>query len=712
MTRWKLRRRDDEGAMLIFALLITTTIALVVGVVLTRGDGSLRATVTLRDVAGTSYAADAAGNIAINNLRTGYGFTSNPSGFDNALGGKGCFGGTLGADLTDTLALNGFYPATGTVKTSSAFVECTGEAGTGQQGSPVPINDSNKPGYAIVTLGDAGTHANGHLTASDALKVHGGIYADGDIIGPVSVDAGDVRATGSCSATTVTGTATKTCGGVGPVDDPNYNHELGSTVPVLQTPPTTCSGGVATFTPGYYDSAKELNDAMALPCRVMWFKPGNYYFDFHDEACTDVCPDGVYPDITNVWSVPRGTDVLGGTPTNPTTGAVLAKPPSPLPTDADGLIPGNCQSPITDVNAQGVQFVFGGNSRMFLNGNGSTGAHMELCASYHSDRPPIELYGLKTGSTPSAVTDTGRDISNGGSVVSAGAFTGATVANLKGGGPGATWKTTTANQSSSILKIDGFQPSRTVPTGSIVTQATLHVTHTEPATGANFAGNAKLTIGAWSLSTAITATTSTTTTDIPITGTNLTDLQKAVRLAGYTGATVEYTANAKQNNATTTVGPITLDLKYFVPVLRGESGTCIATGTSCPLLSTDPSGNNKINMYLQGTTYAPLADLSIVLSNFSAEVAKFGVIARRVEFDVNTGNPRYTGPVFEIPDNSPGYGYNNTTVHLKVHVCLGKPTCSASDPVSLTARVQVWDPTGVPVPPKRQVTILSWSHQR
>ena len=42
-----------------------------IGVVLTRGDGSLRATVALRDVAGSSYAADAAAKVAINDLRTG-----------------------------------------------------------------------------------------------------------------------------------------------------------------------------------------------------------------------------------------------------------------------------------------------------------------------------------------------------------------------------------------------------------------------------------------------------------------------------------------------------------------------------------------------------------------------------------------------------------------------------------------------------------------
>lgn len=716
--RTRLRRpRGDEGALLIFAIIIITTVALVTGVVLTRGDGSLRATVALRDVTRTSYAADGAAQVAINALRTGYN-TGNgepdPWYYTN-VSGTGCFGYDGVAPTTtpiNTLVMNNLMPkVTGeNTQALSARVECTPDDATGAQGSAVPINSSNKPGYAIVTLGDPSTHTGGTVTATDPLRVHGGIYANGAINGQVTVDAGTVRATGSCSGTTVTGTATKSCGSGPAIDDPNYNHELGSTVPDLRTPPTSCTSGVATFNPGYYDSAQALNTAMGL-CRVMWFKPGNYYFDFHDEACTDVCPDGVYAGTTNVWTIPRGTDLLGGTPTNPTTGAVLARPPSPLPSDAAGLVPGNCQSPITDVNALGVQFVFGGNSRMYLDGNGSSGARMELCGTYHADRPPIDLYGLKTGATPTVTNDTPRDISNGGSVVAPGSFTGATVANLKAGGAGATWTTTNGNAATTTLKIDGFQPSTTVPAGSVLTEATLRVTHKEPATGASFAGSAKLTVGTWSLTTAVTATTSSTTTSIPVTGANLAALQNAVHDAGYTGAAVEYTATAKQNNATTTVGPITLDLKYAVPVLRGQSGTCIASGTSCPLLSTDPSGNNKINMYLQGTTYAPLADFNIVLSNFSAEVAKFGIVARQLEFDVNTGNPRYTGPVFEIPDNSPGFGFETTLLRLDVYVCPGL-TCASGGELALRSKVRLFDQGGTPGPPNRQVSVLSWSHTR
>lgn len=714
MIAWARRRarmRRDEGAMLIFALIIITTIAVVVGTLLTRGDGSLRATVALRNVAGTSYAADAAANVAINDLRTGYGFTGNPneSGFNNSLDGIGCFGNNVGNGGTDTLSLPGFYPATGSVGPSSAYVECAGEAGTGQQGSPVPINNSNKPGYAIVTL-------NGNLTASAPLKVHGGIYANGSIVGTVSLDAGDVKATGTCASTTVSGTATKQCAPSSPappVGDPNYTDELGGTVPALQKPPTSCTGGVAIFNPGYYDNADAMNTASNMGCAsVLWFKPGNYYFDFHNSSCGTYCPTSVFGQTSNdVWTVPRGVSVVGGTPTN-AAGAVISIPSS------NPTMPGSCQSPITDVNAVGVQFVFGNDSRMLLAGNGTSGAHMELCGSYHSNRPPIELLGLKTGGTLSTTNANGLTPS--GTVTTtkdAGTWTNADAASVSAvGGNAATWTTTGNGTKNATITIPGYAPAGSIPAGSILTGATLNVTHSEAGTAAT----ATIKVNG--------ASAATGSFTIPLRGASGTDsisfnsttnagifntLQQQVHDNGFAGATTVYTEKVASNgNNTVTIDASKLDLTYAVPLLRGETGTCVATGTSCSLVALDPSGNNKIFMYFQGTTYAPLADVNITLSNFSAEVAKFGVIARQLEFNVNTGNPSWTGPVFEIPDNSPGYGYNNTTVDLKVHVCLGSATvtaaCMTSTP-SLTSRVQLWDPTGAPVPPSRQMTVLSWS---
>lgn len=732
----RLRRRlvrrsfDDRGAILLIAIIIVTVVAVVTGLVLTRGDGSLRATIALRDVARSSYAADGAAQVAINALRTGYNVgDGEPSPwFYTNVDGTGCFGfdGSGGSSVPkDTLPVDNVIPkeAGDTQSAMSAAVVCEPENATGEQGSAVPINSSNKPGYAIVTLGDRTTQTGGTLTAGETLKVHGGIYANGNIAGPVSLTAGDVRATGNCPSTTVTAPATKRCADAppapGPIGDPNYNHELGNTVPVFRTPPTTCTSSVAVFEPGYYDSAAQMNAATAL-CNVAWFKPGNYYFDFRDETCTDICPNGVFAGTENVWTIPRGKDVLGGTPTNPVTGAVLALPPSSLPTDDDNeLIPGNCQSPITNVNAVGVQFVFGGNSRLYLAGGGSRGARMELCASYHANRPPIEIYGLKTGDTPTAANDNGSTVTAVGAV---GNYTGATVANLNAADGNqatnanlAVWARNNTGpnsiQSSSVT-VSGFAPGTTIPKGAIVTAATLRVTHRS--TGSANAMTLTPNLGTGPITYTLPARVNLGTENINLAArSGWSNFQKAVHDEGFTGASFKFDGFLGRNQ-TSQLDAVSLDLTYYVPVLRGQQGTCIETGTSCPLLSTDSSGNNKIQMYLQGTTYAPYAHMSIVLSNFSAEVAKFGVIVRSLSFTVNTGNPRYSGPVFEIPDDSPGFGFETTLVRLKVYLCPGVTSGCTPDSgeLHLEARVKVFDPGGILSAVNRKVDVLSWSHQR
>ena len=64
-------REDDSGAMLIVALIIITSVAVVTGALLTQGGTNFRATETLKGVAGTSYTGDTAAKVAVNNLRLG-----------------------------------------------------------------------------------------------------------------------------------------------------------------------------------------------------------------------------------------------------------------------------------------------------------------------------------------------------------------------------------------------------------------------------------------------------------------------------------------------------------------------------------------------------------------------------------------------------------------------------------------------------------------
>jgi hypothetical protein len=51
-----------------------------------------------------------------------------------------------------------------------------------------------------------------------------------------------------------------------------------------------------------------------------------------------------------------------------------------------------------------------------------------------------------------------------------------------------------------------------------------------------------------------------------------------------------------------------------------------------------------------------------------------------------------------------------TVLYLTVYLCPGSNTCSSATGTSkLHAVIEVLDPSGIPVPGARQITVLSWS---
>ena len=157
--------------MLIVALIIITTVALVTGALLTHGGTNFRATVALEGVAGTSYAADTAAKVAINNLRLGATapgwVTPTFPGlwtdwvYTNNADGAGCFGAD-GTSPDNSLELNNVYPKAGDqAADSSARVECSVVPGTGifGAGSGVGIEDPDPTdafARALTTVGTTG----------------------------------------------------------------------------------------------------------------------------------------------------------------------------------------------------------------------------------------------------------------------------------------------------------------------------------------------------------------------------------------------------------------------------------------------------------------------------------------------------------------------------------------------------------------------------
>jgi hypothetical protein len=709
---------DDRGAILVIAIIIVTVVAVVTGLVLARGDGSLRATVALRDVARSSYAADGAAQVAINALRTGYNTGTGtdlgtPWFYTNADNGTGCFGYN-GAALSRTprpeLAVDNVIPKESgdTQSAMSAAVVCEPEDATGEQGSAVPINNSNKPGNAILTLGTGGETGFNFKTngSGAAFRVKGGIWVNSNI---VRDNNGNLESTESIRARTG---CTPSSAMVAPVvdcsaaaaADPNYQSDLqiaGTGIPELRTPPANCNGGTVTLQAGYYDDVSKLNAITDSNQNCfIHLQPGPYYFDFHNESADALYDGDIASNAGNTWRIGSRKTVIAGTLTS------------------DTSVPGRCVNPIDDVNANGVQLIFGGTSRVVIEASGQDTA-VEICGSYHASRPPIAIYGQKTGTTPTATVVDGGNALRPTSVPTPGNFLGATAAALEEtGGAEAVWTKAGNGNQNSTMTVDGFAPTTAIPKGAILTAAKLRIKHKEGAPGATASSvtvTAKDSAGTTALANSVNlpvqATSTTDEVNLASNTANWTALKRAVHDKGFTGASVAYRAVLGTAGQTASVDSIRLELSYIVPQLRAQSGTVAAAGGS-PVIQVS---GNATTYYVQGTTYVPLAKIDLSLNNLDESVFRFGVIARSlVVFE--TGSFDYPGAVIELPDNSPGFGFETTLVRLKVYLCPGMTSgCTSSNgELYLESRVKIFDSGGggAITPATRKVDVLNWSHTR
>ncbi|MCU1356441.1 MAG: hypothetical protein JWM89_1859 [Acidimicrobiales bacterium] len=205
--------------------------------------------------------------------------------------------------------------------------------------------------------------------------------------------------------------------------DPNYAHR--PIVTAAGVVPATCAGvGVTAIDPGTFTSAVALSNLFAsTSCKdkYIWFKPGVYYFNFTDIADQSVrCgnPDAsqyiLRPESNrHEWCVGRGPDashpnassnnvhIVGGEPYN-WVGITAPTASTAFPQDITGDNPygGNC-----DPGKPGVQFIFGGDSRVYV-----ADGTFELCAgpvAGNPNAPQVAIYGLKQATFTTTVTQTG-----------------------------------------------------------------------------------------------------------------------------------------------------------------------------------------------------------------------------------------------------------------------------------------------------------------
>jgi hypothetical protein len=677
-------RRDDTGASLALVLVIVTVLGLGLAALLSFSATSARVTVGVRDQAATGYTADGAVQAAVNDLRT-HTF--------NGAAGQHCF-----STGQDTLQLSNFAGP------DSAAVSCVVDPAKVLIQCP-SLSQCNRPGSAILSLGKIPGEdgVNIQQPTGSTFRVHGTVFSNStiDVVNGALNTNTRVYARGACIGT-IQSTPAAYCnyGNTPNVlgDDPGYAPAT-TTVPVHRTlPACTTPNSVVTFLPGYYDDAKGLSDIMAgnSGCRhsTWWFKPGAYYFDFHN-AGTNSNP---LLKGSNVWEVDDGY-LVAGTPVD-AAGVVVASPANPA------TIPGACDNPIKHATAVGVQFIFGGDSQLVVKSG-----QAEICGTYSASRPPIAVYGLTSGSEQT--TSGTLKVT---AVPTPGQFgASATVTNLADvdATKFATW-TSAKNNDTGSMTVGGFAPATAIPAGSLLKSATVKVTHRHsdttrsdplavtltPSGGSALNGSLPGHPGAAAFQTDSLAF------DTAATG----SLAQAIYGGTFTGATVALSANLQNKNDTEDVDAIQLDLSYVAPAFRGGTGCVTATpytgvaSSACAQVSTVNYAGNQF--YVQGTTYLPGAVVDVTLNNAAEQIFRFGVIARSV-WVKETGSFGYTGVVIEVPDDSPGFVLN---VYLTAYVCRASSTCTPGGTAAVRAKVALVDADpATPTAGQRQMVILSWS---
>jgi len=187
------------------------------------------------------------------------------------------------------------------------------------------------------------------------------------------------------------------------------------------------------------------------------------------------------------------------------------------------------------------------------------------------------------------------------------------------------------------------------------------------------------------------------------------------QLAFAKGSAAEICATYHEKSIPTAVYGLKAPVGTAPNVVSAQSGCVVqVTGTGrCDMIS-DGGNGTKPSFYYEGFVYAPLASINIAVNNTAQPFFNFGMVTRRLT--LTTTGSATTEPLISLPDNSLGYGTASTIIVLSVYVCPGvtTSTCSsdASKKLQLTARVQVYDPTGTPVAGARQMNVISWGMRR
>lgn len=624
-------RGDEEGAILILALIFVTVVALMIGGMLALGNTATGGGIQLTSQRDNIYFLDSAVQGAINSFR------NDP---------------TLGASSPCTPVLNFTAPSTPS-DLQNAQVKCTSTGTSGSSGSDQPPN-------ALLTLGNTSGHGL-CISGNHTLSVDGNVVSDHDVSvsttncpggsGGGSGSATQLRVVGDLTGQVCTGpshsqpnpivvTGSYQCASGAPTQgDPGYPLTI-SALPSTVDPTATCLGsGVVELTPGFY------SDAPSYPAQcggtnvsVLLFAPnldatthqasslGAYYFDFNHS------PN---------WTPTGLTIVAGALPGNHAFDSTVTS------SYISGLTTGSKCS----TNYPGVQWIFGGATRLTVS---TSSTYLEVCGTSPSAAQPqhLALATFPSGSrstttvtSPSSAVDSAcsTPYPTGTTCTSSGfAPVGATslVSALSSSGNGtATAALSNANKTASMT-LGASSTADGVPNGSTINSVQLSFTHKETTTP-NHSMKPSVTLGNFG-SQNLTYCTSTCTGE---TLTFTSSGSNNISWKDLQNITYAVALPSASNSGADVVDQVSLVVSYVPPAF--EATSCTAS-TSCDLINSTVDQS----VFFHGTVYAPTALLYLTVHNKVTTIFDRGVIADSVSVNMNASTTQTDSP-FQVPSGSP-----------------------------------------------------------
>lgn len=659
------RRRNDDGSALVMAIVVVLVVGITSAALLDFGTTGFKVSKAVVGIRNDQHAVDSAMDGAINALRR-----SSEAGF-------------AGDPTCDPASPVPFvYDPPSGAPDPTVQVTCQGD-GTSTGGL-----DDTMPKYAVLTLGTDPAEGFRQTDGSNkTLTIDGGIFSNSQIaVGGTNFDFikvfGDATAVDDCvNGDHLFATGAKRCNvGLGAkADDPNYPAAITALSDLTAVDPdASCknnnSDSVIRFSPGFYSE----NPRAAIPAgctgKVWWFTPGKYYFDF--------------PDSASLWDLHADhVSIVGGT----NAGTWNAN------TKWDAVpFPGACDPGPEDAPNPGVQFVFGGQTRLLSQ---TADEKIELCGqAWPGTQQRIVFYGWKTGNRGPTTTDPEEATTATANPVTG--FVPAGAATHADGVPAVAALDGSALKSAE-LDLSDFG---NIPEGSTVEQAWIDVAHSESGTTSKLT-NTVVVNGKPGHDVPI-ASSFTPVTSIDVTS----DLGTTRRWKAVNNLSVQYMVDGTRlkdasrcpgknctpaETATASVDAITLRVRYTPPALEGHR--CPTAEPDCKVLETL---TNPTALF-HGTFYAPTARVAVNVHNGGLTVFERGIIARTIVGDVSSSSKQDTAP-FQLP------GANRSrTVIL---------TASVNGTARLRAKVKFTDSKYDPAAakwralPGYKVDVLDWAY--